>query len=253
MRQTLLFLFWALSLVLHAQPYPKPEVREGLVTFQGIEASTLFNAGEEAQLEAVLQAINDSTSTQIAVLFVESCADDINFAAAKTLTEWGIGQAGEDNGVLVLIALGDRKMAISTGYGVEATLTDFQCSRLIQEVLVPSFREGAYEAGLSEMATQMAQLLSGQFDAVARTDDDARKKRAVLLILLVALIVTMLVKRNGGTGMGGGFGGGRGYWVGPMGGGYYRGGFGGGFGGGGGGFGGFGGGMGGGGGASGSW
>ena len=250
MRRALLILLLGAVYGLHAQPYPKPEVREGLVTFQGVDASSLFNVGVEAQLEAVLQAINDSTSTQIAVLFVESCADDINFAAAKTLSEWGIGQAGQDNGVLVLIALGDRKMAISTGYGVEATLTDFQCSRLIQEVLVPAFREGGYEAGLSDMARQMAQLLSGQFDAVENINDDARKKRSILFILLVALIVTMLVKRNGGTGMGGGFGGGfgggRGYWVGPMGGGYYRGGFGGGFGG-------FGGGMGGGGGASGSW
>lgn len=49
MRQTLLILFLGVVNVLHAQPYPKPEVREGLVTFNGIEASTLFNAGEEAQ------------------------------------------------------------------------------------------------------------------------------------------------------------------------------------------------------------
>lgn len=245
---------WACSLA--AQPYPKPDVREGLVILRG-STQAVLQPNEEAGLEAVLQAINDTTSTQIAVVFVDYCADDINFAAAQTLTEWGIGQEGKDNGVLVLIALADRRMAISTGYGVEATLTDYQCSRLIQEVLTPAFRENAYAAGLEEMATQMAQLLSGQFDASqAQLDQGQERKliRLALMFLILILAVILSIKNKGG---GHGLGGGRGYWVGPMGGGYYRGGFGNGFGGGsgfgGGGFGGFGGGMGGGGGASGSW
>ncbi|HAB35928.1 MAG TPA: hypothetical protein DCE58_04920 [Cryomorphaceae bacterium] len=241
---------WSCSMA--AQPYPKPDVREGLVILQG-STKAVLQPNEEARLEAVLQAINDSTSTQIAVVFVDYCADDINFAAAQTLTEWGIGQEGKDNGVLVLIALADRKLAISTGYGVEATLTDFQCSRLIQEVLTPAFREDAYVAGLEEMATQMAQLLSGQFDAIASYSNSKkaeRSKRLGFLLLVLIIAVVLSIKNKGG---GHGLGGGRGYWVGPMGGGYYRGGFGGGRGFGGSGFGGFGGGMGGGGGASGSW
>ena len=250
---TPLLLLGALSV--SGQIGPKPAVREGLVTFQGLSASSILEPAEEARLEAVLQAINDSSSTQIAVVFVDSCPDDINYQAAMTLSDWGVGQAGQDNGVLVLIALGDRKMAISTGYGVEATLTDYQCSRLIEEILVPAFREGAYEAGLTEMATQMAQMLSGQFKAAPSPGEDSRKKkRALFFILLVAIVVSLIAKNGGGGGMRGGGG----YWIGPMGGGVYRGGgFGGGFGGGSGfggcGFGGFGGGMGGGGGASGGW
>ena len=236
---TPLLLFGAL--IASGQIGPKPAVLDGLVTFQGLSASSIFEPAEEARLEAVLQAINDSSSTQIAVVFVDSCPDDINYQAALTLSDWGIGQAGQDNGVLVVIALGDRKMAISTGYGVEATLTDYQCSRLIEEVLVPAFREGTYEAGLTEMATQMAQMLAGQFEAVPSPGDDSRKKkRALVFILLVALLVSLIVKNGGGGGMRSGGG----YWIGPMGGGAYRGGgFGGGFGGcggfGGGGFGGF--------------
>ena len=89
---------WSCSMA--AQPYPKPDVREGLVILQG-STKAVLQPNEEARLEAVLQAINDSTSTQIAVVFVDYCADDINFAAAQTLTEWGIGQEGKDNGVLV--------------------------------------------------------------------------------------------------------------------------------------------------------
>ena len=245
------------ALTAWAQPYPKPEVREGLVSFQGVRSESVFQGNEEALVESVLQAVNDSTSTQIAVLFVASCEDDINFAAAQTLSDWGIGQAGKDNGVLVLIALEDRKMAISTGYGLEASLTDYQCSRLIQEVLIPSFREKAYEAGLSEMARQIAQILSSQFDPEAYSSPRDDRKTIRLLFLLIAVIALIFYSARHGGGPGSGFGGRRGYWMGPAGGGMYRGGFGGGFGGGvgfgGGGFGGFGGGMGGGGGASGGW
>ena len=254
-RQLLFPLLLLGALSASGQIGPKPAAQEGLVTFQGVSALSIFEPTEEARLEAVLQAINDSSSTQIAVVFVDSCPDDINYQAALTLSEWGVGQAGQDNGVLVLIALEDRKMAISTGYGVEATLTDYQCSRLIQEVLVPAFREGAYEAGLTEMATQMAQMLSGQFEAVPSPSDDSRKKKRVLVFILLVAVLVSLIAKNGGRG---GMRTGGGYWIGPMGGGVYRGGgFGGGFGGGGGlgggGFGGFGGGMGGGGGASGGW
>ncbi|HAG49254.1 MAG TPA: hypothetical protein DCL07_04880 [Cryomorphaceae bacterium] len=252
--------WWALGLLslgLHAQPYPKPSAHEGLVILQG-SASGLLSMEQEAHLERVLQDIYDSTSTQIAILFVDQCQDDINFAAAQTLSDWGIGQNGKDNGVLVLIASQERKMAISTGYGVEATLTDFQCSRLIEEVLKPAFRDGAYDAGLEDMAKQMAELLSGQFDPLQHSPPSKLHRLGRLMALLLLLFLGIFMRaRHGGGGMGGGFGGRGGYWIGPMGGGFHRGGFGGGFGGGssfgGGGFGGFGGGMGGGGGASGGW
>ena len=232
---------------LQAQPWEKPSPSEGLVVWRN--TSPVFDAGEEARLEAVLQAINDSTSTQIAVLFVDRVNDDLNFVAAQTGEAWGIGQAETDNGMLVLIALEDRKMAIQVGRGLEATVTDLESHLLIENVLKPAFREQAYAAGIEAVATQVAQMLSGQFVAVESTKE---RKFPFGLIAIGVLILVALAKRGGG-------GGHRGMWYGPMGGFPVGGGFGGrggGFGGGGfggGGFGGFGGGSFGGGGASGSW
>jgi uncharacterized protein len=245
----LLILFALATLSLQAQPWEKPSPSEGLVVWRN--TSPVFDAGEEARLEAVLQAINDSTSTQIAVLFVDRVNDDLNFVAAQTGEAWGIGQAETDNGMLVLIALEDRKMAIQVGRGLEATVTDLESHLLIENVLKPAFREQAYAAGIKAVATQVAQMLSGQFVAVESTKE---RKFPFGLIAIGVLILVALAKSGGGGG-----GSHRGMWYGPMGGYPVGGGFGGrggGFGGGGfggGGFGGFGGGSFGGGGASGSW
>ena len=246
----LLVLFLALSLGLQAQPWEKPRPNEGLVVWRN--APQVLQADEEARLEAVLQTINDTTSTQIAVLFVDRVNDDLNFVAAQTGEAWGIGQAETDNGMLVLIALEDRKMAIQVGRGLEPTITDLVSHQLIENTLKPAFREQQYAAGLEAVATEVAQRLSGQFDAVERREGRSFPVGAVIVVVLVFIV---LARRGGGTG--GGFGGrGGGMWYGPMGGFPVGGGFGGrssggGFGGGG--FGGFGGGSFGGGGASGSW
>ncbi|MFZ9155941.1 MAG: TPM domain-containing protein [Schleiferiaceae bacterium] len=244
----LLVALFVLSLGLQAQPWEKPSPSEGLVVWRA--TAPVIPSDEEARLEAILQAINDSTSTQIAVLFVDRVNDDLNFVAAQTGEAWGIGQAETDNGMLVLIALEDRKMAIQVGRGLEPTITDLVSHQLIENTLKPAFRNQQYAAGLEELATEVAQRLSGQFDAVESEED---RPFPFAVVFVVVLVFIALARRGGSNG---GFGGrGGGMWIGPMGGFPSSGGFGGrgggGFGGGG--FGGFGGGSFGGGGASGSW
>jgi uncharacterized protein len=212
-----------LSLGLQAQPWEKPSASEGLVVWRS--AAKVLSAGDEEALETVLGAINDSTSTQIVVLFVDRVKDDLNFVAAQTGEAWGIGQAETDNGMLVLIALEDRKMAIQVGRGLEPTITDLVSHQLIENTLKPAFRNQDYRGGVQALAQEVAQRLSGQFDAAPVKE----RKLPVLPILIALAAIFALSSRGGGFGGrgGGGFGGG--------------------------GFGGFGGGSFGGGGASGSW
>lgn len=232
-----------LSLGLQAQPWEKPSASEGLVVWRS--ASKVLSAGDEESLEAVLGAINDSTSTQILVLFVDRVNDDLNFVAAQTGEAWGIGQAETDNGMLVLIALEDRKMAIQVGRGLEPTITDLVSHQLIENTLKPAFRNQDYLGGVKSLAQEVAQRLSGQFDAAPGKE----RKLPVLPILIALAAIFALSSRGGGRGPGGMMFGPMGGM--PLGGGGFGGRGGGGFGGGG--FGGFGGGSFGGGGASGSW
>lgn len=239
----LFFLLLTLSLGLQAQPWEKPSASEGLVVFRS--ATKVLNADDEKALEAVLGAINDSTSTQILVLFVDRVKDDLNFVAAQTGEAWGIGQAETDNGMLVLIALEDRKMAIQVGRGLEPTITDLVSQQLIENTLKPAFRNQDYRGGVQALAREVAQRLAGQFDA-----SPVKKRKLPFVPVLVALaVIFALSSRGGGRGPGGMMFGPMGGM--PLGGGGFGGRGGGGFGGGG--FGGFGGGSFGGGGASGSW
>lgn len=227
----------------------------------------LLNASEKVQLERKLIRYSDSTSTQIVVAIIGSTeGENINFLGAEWGQKWGIGQAGKDNGILLLLAKDDRRIAINTGYGVEEFLTDFQSKRIIDRVIIPEFKKGEYYRGLDKGAEAIFKTLTGQFDEERDLSDSEGFPLWALLpfLMFIIFIIILSSRRNkGGRNNRGGRGGkGMDIWdmiiLSNMGrGGYRSGSSGGGFGGGGFGSGGFGGGFGGGGfgggGASGGW
>ena len=224
-----------------------------------------------AALERKLVAYDDSTGTQIAVVTERYLESEDVFGRSLAIAEaWGVGGGDNDNGVLIYLAVDNRKVFIQTGYGVEDRVTDALAGRIVDQVLVPNFRAGSYYGGLDKATTIMIELLSGRYraDPRQRVGGGGMSPLTVLMLLFVIiLVIRWLARRGGGDDDedGGYHRGGRyrgpygrrgGGWVVLPGGGFGGGGFGsggGGFGGGGGGFGGFGGGGFGGGGAGGSW
>lgn len=225
----------------------------------------LLGPTEKKSLEQKLIRYSDSTSTQIVIAVIESTeGENINFLGAQWGQKWGIGQAQKDNGVLILLARGDRRIAINTGYGVEGTLTDAMSRRIIENFIIPEFKRGDYYAGLDKGADAIFQVLTGEFKEDRSFDKNERFPFGAILPIVI-FIVILIILSNRNRGKGGGRRGGRkkglDIWdmiiLSNMGRGGYKGRSGGGFGGGslgGGGFGGgFGGGGFGGGGASGGW
>ncbi|MBT8322742.1 MAG: TPM domain-containing protein [Eudoraea sp.] len=226
----------------------------------------LLSPSEKSTLEQKLIGYSDSTSTQIVVAIINSTeGEDIDFLGAQWGQKWGIGQADKDNGILLILAEGDRMVAISPGYGIESTLTDNLCKRIIDRRIIPEFKKGDYYSGLNAGADAIFEVLTGEFEE-ERSFSESRDFPfgAILPFIIFVVIIIILSSRNKG-GRGGGRRGGRkkglDLWdiiiLSNMGRGGYRGSSGGGFGSGsfgGGGFsGGFGGGGFGGGGASGGW
>jgi uncharacterized protein len=231
---------------------------------------SLLSSQEATALEQKLIGYSDSTSTQIVVAIIASTeGENINYLGAQWGQKWGIGQADEDNGILILLARDDRKIAINTGYGVEALLTDALSKRIIENIIIPEFRGGDYYAGLDKGSDVIFQVLTGEFKEDRSGDyesgSDIAKVIGVLLfigfIIFIIIIIIIIANRNNKGGKGGGRKKGLDLWdiiiLSNMGRGGYRGSSGGSFGGGGFGGGGFGGGFGGGGfgggGASGGW
>jgi uncharacterized protein len=231
------------------------------VTDQG----DVLSAAEERLLTDKLRSYSDTTSTQIVIVTLASLggvpAADYATALGR---RWEVGQAGKDNGAVILVSRDDRAVFIATGYGLEGAIPDAVAARIVRNVLIPNFRQGQFYNGLNAAADALIAAARGEYQAERqpRTDDGGGIDIATVFVLMVILYFFFTAaRRGGGGGRGGGrryrrrtglppviiWGGGSGGWGcgGFGGGGFGGGGFGGGFGGGGGSFGG--------GGAGGSW
>ncbi|MDB5196939.1 MAG: hypothetical protein JWP88_1310 [Flaviaesturariibacter sp.] len=269
MKKVFLFISLLVSLLAGAQSVenyvkqniPKPNPPRLVNDFAGA-----LDAGEVQRLEEKLLRYNDTTSSQIAIVTVKTTGDfDISEVALQVLRQWGVGgQASKDNGVVILAAIDDHKVWISTGYGMEGPLPDITAKNIIEADMIPAFKQNDYYAGFDAATTSIFQAAAGEYKAPSgyRSRTTGRQEsggfspsRIIIGIFILFMILRMFGGGGGRGGRGGGFLSRRGY--GPV---FIPGGFGGGFGGGGfggggggGGFGGFGGGSGGGGGAGGSW
>jgi uncharacterized protein len=227
----------------------------------------LLNAEEANMLERKLVSFNDSTSTQIAIVIVSDLGGYDKADYAQRLGDkWGIGQKGRNNGILILVKTKSDtrgEVQIATGYGVEGPIPDLTCSDIVNNEILPAFRNGDYYGGLNNATTVIMSLARGEFTAAdygQKAGKSSGKDLPIGLIIFAVIIIVALISRKSGgsnnknisTGglpfwllmgmMNSGRGSNSGSWGGFSGGG-----------GGGGGFGGFGGGSFGGGGAGGSW
>jgi len=247
-----LFLLLLLPFIAAAKEVPPAPNPPRLVSdFAGI-----LSSDEVQMLEQKLTAYDDSTSTQIAIVIEQTLdGDDVFDYSLRLATAWGIGREGKNNGILIYVAIADRKLWIQTGYGTEGFLPDALAKRIIERIITPNFRSQNYYQGLNMATDAIIQLGNGEY-----VNEDAGQggnlPLPVIVIFLVIFILIMIIigKGGGGGNKRGRYDSGGGGWImfGP--------GFGGGGGGssgwgggGGGGFGGFGGGDFGGGGAGGSW
>lgn len=256
-KSLLYYIFLFITLNAFGQDFPAKPNR--LVN----DYTNTLSAAEVNALEQKLVAFDDSTSTQIAVVLIRSLDGyDISDYGTRLAHSWGIGGAQNDNGVLVLASLGDRKVTIQTGYGVEGALPDAIAKRIIEQEIKPNFKQGNFFQGLDDATNAIISYTKGEYKAEKKPRTEGKSGNSFFIIIIIIIVLVMLSKR-GGRGGGGQVIGGRGaaspfWWLlmgSGMGGGRSSGGGfgGGGFGGGGGGFGGFGGGGFGGGGASGDW
>jgi len=235
-----------------AQRFPRPV---GYVNdFAGI-----ISPQAEQLIESIALQVKGKTGAEIAVATIESTGGiDIEQYAVDLFMNWGIGERGKDNGVLILVAFKDRKLWIKPGYGVEGAVPDARAFQIYRDILRPGFRAGRYDEALTRAVTKIANLILAEAgeqlslsdstvfkQMVERRSRGGRQRLPAVFILLFffpflfIVIIRLLAMRSGYVGRHGG-----GFWIGGIGG--SSGGFGGGFGG-------FGGGSCGGGGAGGGW
>lgn len=158
----------------------------------------LFSPETVQQLEQALQTFEETDSTQVAVLTLDSLeGDTLEEFSLRTVEKWGVGQRGKDNGVLLLVVKNDRKLRIEVGRGLEGVLTDLMAGRIVDLVIRPSFKEGRFDDGVKAGVAAIMQACRGEFTAVPRSKRSGRRQEApsALSYLFFGLFITSFLGR----------------------------------------------------------
>ena len=141
---------------------------QGLVEVPALRAPVTDLTGtltpdQSAALEAKLRAFEQSKGSQVAVLIVPTTQpEDIEQFSIRVAEAWKLGRKGVDDGAILVVAKNDRKLRIEVGYGLEGVLPDATANRIIDEVIVPKFRQGDYAGGIAAGVDRMLQGIEGE-------------------------------------------------------------------------------------------
>jgi uncharacterized protein len=113
------------------------------------DAADILNPAQEAALTAKLEEFERKTKHQMVIVTVPSLGgQDIAAYTRDLANRWGIGREEQDDGVVLLVAPNERKVRIAVGYGLERTLTQAVCARIIKEKMIPRFSKGDLPGGV---------------------------------------------------------------------------------------------------------
>lgn len=248
MKKWLVWLTLAAYLLTGAAAFAEPKIPPKPTTNIYVQDLAGVLSGEtKSRVQSLSAALAEKTKAQVAVVTVKSLdGAPIEEYALTILRQWGIGDAKLNNGVLLLVATGDRQSRIEVGYGLEGALPDAKTGRIQDEYMIPFFQTGDYDKGILNGYLALVGEVAKEYNLEVKADarpgpkpraavqqsswwDDAPWWLKVallagifLLILLdwaffggsiTYLLISLLFrggKGGGGGGGGGGFGGGSG-------------------------------------------
>lgn len=147
------FLFFGFLKPIFAASFPAPT---GFVN----DFANVLTTEQKQILETNLVNFEKQTGNEISVAIIKNLnGDAIENVAVKIFEEWKIGKKGQDNGVLLLVAIDDRKLKIETGYGTEGKLTDGQAGEIIRNIIAPRFKQNDYFGGISDGVTAIEKII----------------------------------------------------------------------------------------------
>jgi uncharacterized protein len=198
------FLFFAASALAAGETFPKPS---GAVNdFAGVISTQYAGPMESLALEVL-----EKTGTSIVVATVKTIGDnDPNDYANRLYQAWGIGKKGEDKGVLIFLAVKERRVRIETGYGVEGILPDGLTGEILDRYAIPAFKTGDYGKGFSDTMAAVSAVLAkaaGVSITGAKTPPQKKQQKQIQtetgiggigqILLLILAVFFLLGTRQG--------------------------------------------------------
>ena len=135
----------------------------------------MISTPAESELTRYLQAVEEKNGAQIVVLTVKSLeGESIEDFSIRVTEKWKQGNADQNNGVLLLVALKEKKIRIEVGYGLEGELTDIKSGFIIREIIQPAFKAGNFDAGIAAAVQTIGGIVAGN---ITISNSDLQKSR----------------------------------------------------------------------------
>jgi uncharacterized protein len=202
-----------------------------------VDKARIIAQKDQIYLEDLIRRLNAQGVAQLQVLTVRSLQGvTIEQASIRVVEHWQLGSKKSDNGLLLMVALDERKVRIEVGQGLEGTVPDIYAKRIIEDQILPLFRQGLFSFGVVRGVENLVRLIAPEFVPAQSeaSNNVAESGSADFLVFFFVFSVIVLINilqamgfipRRGrlygswGGGMGsGGFGGGGGSWSGSGGG-----------------------------------
>ncbi len=183
----------------HAQPADTTG-RAAIPAYEGYvtDVAHVLSDDRRAQLEGFLDQLEKKTGAQFAVLTVPNCApEDPAAYKVRVFQSWGIGRKGENDGLLLLVAMEERAIRFETGYGLEGVLPDGWQSRMTRQRMIPLFREGNPEEGITAGVLASAQRIAADKGVTLEWNGKelryASARQGKIPPIVVALLIVLII------------------------------------------------------------
>ncbi|MEL5720379.1 MAG: TPM domain-containing protein [Treponemataceae bacterium] len=183
------------------------------------DKAEVLSQTEFQTLKSSLMEIDSRKNFQQAILIVKSLeGSDIESYAIEVFEKWKLGKVGKDNGVLIVVAINDKRMRIEVGYGLEGILTDAMAGAIIRNIIAPNFQKNKYFEGLQKATDAIKNIVEGDGSVVKEqlqvsNDRDEILSDIISIVIIIIIFLIISSKKtgfisSGGGSYGGGFGGG---------------------------------------------
>ena len=174
---------FVLPAVAQAQPKAPPPPANFFTDTAGVVSGDVA-----ARIEARLREFQSASSNQVVVVVADRVPDgytSMEEYTNRTAEAWRVGDKARDNGAVLFVFVGDRKIRIEVGYGLEGALPDALSSRIINDEIAPRFRSGDYGEGLLKGVEAIIAATKGEYQQVAARSTSGVSARTVFIILII--------------------------------------------------------------------
>ncbi|MBW2637070.1 MAG: TPM domain-containing protein, partial [Deltaproteobacteria bacterium] len=162
MKQRFLLFFFVLVAVFYVSA-PLVQGAESFPRSEGAinDFANVISPQQKRSMELLAREVLQKTGTTVVVATIKSIGDnDLTGYANRLYEQWGLGKKGEDKGVLIILAVKERRIRIETGYGVEGILPDGLVGNILDRYVVPKLKQNNYDEGMANALVAVSQVIA---------------------------------------------------------------------------------------------